>query len=365
VAFSLLLSYLVSGLRVPLSTYRLQFNSRFTFRDAQAIVDYLRGLGITDCYASSYLAAVPGSPHGYDVADPTRLNPEIGSDEDYSAWIAALQAHGMGHLLDVVPNHMGIAKSANPWWLDVLENGQGSRYAHFFDIEWHPVKDELAHKVLIPILGDQYGAVLERQELKLVYQQGAFFVRYYDERLPIAPDTYSSIVGDALDEWLDRHRGDDADELQSVLTAADHLPPRTSHDPEDIAVRAREKEVVKRRLAALTARSAAVNALMRSCVHTFNGVAHQPRSFDRLDELLNAQSYGSRIGALRRRRSTIAASSTSTSSPRCAWKIPRSSMKCTGSSSSWRTARRRPDCASITSMASSRRATTCGGCRTT
>ena len=290
-AFSLLLSYLVSGLRVPLSTYRLQFNSRFTFRDAQAIVDYLRGLGITDCYASSYLAAVPGSPHGYDVADPTRLNPEIGSDEDYSAWIAALQAHGMGHLLDVVPNHMGIAKSANPWWLDVLENGQGSRYAHFFDIEWHPVKDELAHKVLIPILGDQYGAVLERQELKLVYQQGAFFVRYYDERLPIAPDTYSSIVGDALDEWLDRHRGDDADELQSVLTAADHLPPRTSHDPEDIAVRAREKEVVKRRLAALTARSAAVNALMRSCVHTFNGVAHQPRSFDRLDELLNAQSY--------------------------------------------------------------------------
>src|SRR5436309_1478060 len=236
---------MVSALRIPLSTYRLQMTSRVGFRDAAAIVDYLDALGVTDCYASSYLAAVPGSPHGYDVADPTRLNPEIGSDADYWAWIAALQAHGMGHLLDVVPNHMGIAKSANPWWLDVLENGQGSRCAHFFDIEWHPVKDELAHKVLIPILGDQYGAVLERQELKLVYQQGAFFVRYYDERLPIAPDTYSSIVGDALDEWLDRHRGDDADELQSVLTAADHLPPRTSHDPEDIAVRAREKEVVK------------------------------------------------------------------------------------------------------------------------
>src|SRR5436309_13843314 len=175
---------MVSALRIPLSTYRLQMTSRVGFRDAAAIVDYLHALGISDCYASSYLAAVPGSPHGYDVADPTRLNPDIGTEEDFTAWTTALRKHGMAHILDVVPNHMGIAKSANPWWLDVLENGPSSRFAHFFDIEWHPVKDELADKVLIPILGDQYGAVLERQELCLSFDAGAFSVRYFDETLP-------------------------------------------------------------------------------------------------------------------------------------------------------------------------------------
>jgi hypothetical protein len=125
----------VPALRIPLSTYRLQMNSRFRFQDAAAIVDYLHALGITDCYASSYLAAVPGSPHGYDVVDPTRLNPEIGTEEDYWAWMQAIRSHGMGHILDLVPNHMGIAKSANPWWQDVLENGPSSRFARFFECE--------------------------------------------------------------------------------------------------------------------------------------------------------------------------------------------------------------------------------------
>ena len=152
---------MVAASRIPLSTYRLQFNRRFTFTNARGIVDYLHALSIGDCYASSYLAAVPGSPHGYDVADPTRLNPDIGTEEEYWEWIDAMRSHGMSHVLDVVPNHMGIAKSANPWWLDVLENGPCSRYARFFDIAWHPVKAELADKVLIPILGDQYGAVTE------------------------------------------------------------------------------------------------------------------------------------------------------------------------------------------------------------
>jgi (1->4)-alpha-D-glucan 1-alpha-D-glucosylmutase len=281
----------VSGARIPLSTYRLQFNSRFTFRDARAVTDYLAALGITDCYASSYLAAVPGSPHGYDVADPTRLNPDIGSDEDYWAWIDTLRSHDMGHVLDVVPNHMGIARSANAWWLDVLENGPSSRFAHFFDIEWHPVKAELADKVLIPILGDQYGAVLERQELQLVYREGAFEVRYYDEVLPVAPDTYRMVVAPKLERWLVDHAGDDADELQSILTAGENLPPRSARDPDARAARAREKEVVKRRLAALAERSAAVRELIDRSVERINGVAGHPRSFDPLDDLLNAQSY--------------------------------------------------------------------------
>jgi (1->4)-alpha-D-glucan 1-alpha-D-glucosylmutase len=281
----------VVSTRVPLSTYRLQFHSGFTFRDAHAVVDYLHDLGISDCYASSYLKAVPGSPHGYDVADPTRLNPEIGTDADYDGWIDAMAARGMGHVMDLVPNHMGIAQSANPWWLDVLENGACSRFARFFDIEWHPVKDELANKLLIPILGDQYGEVLERQELTLTYRDGAFVVRYYDETLPIAPDTYATILDADLDQWLHDHHGRDADELQSILTSARNLPARSERGPDEIAARAREKEIVKRRLAGLADASPEVRALIEASVNRMNGVAGQPRSFDALDQLLNAQSY--------------------------------------------------------------------------
>ncbi len=282
--------------RIPLATYRLQFNSRFTFRDAHAIVDYLHAMGISDAYASSYLRAVPGSPHGYDVADPTQLNPEIGSDADYRAWIDALRERGMGHVLDVVPNHMGIAKSANPWWLDVLENGPSSRFAHFFDIDWQPVKAELRDRVLIPILGDQYGEVLERQELTLIMTDGAFVVRYYDDRLPVAPDTYPSIFSADLDAWLaDRGAAAgaraDGDELQSILAAAANLPPRGTRDAEAIATRAREKEVVKRRLAALAERSADVALLIERCLQRFNGQAGDPHSFDLFDRLLQDQSY--------------------------------------------------------------------------
>jgi (1->4)-alpha-D-glucan 1-alpha-D-glucosylmutase len=281
----------VSPSRRPLATYRLQFNREFTFSDASAIVDYLHALGISDCYASSYLAAVPGSPHGYDVADPTRLNPELGSDADYEAWLGELRARDMGHLLDVVPNHMGIARSANAWWMDVLENGPSSRYARVFDIEWRPVKAELADKVLIPILGDQYGAVLERQELTLAYRDGSFVVRCYDDILPIAPDTYRLMLGPRLDAWIREHPGEDGDELQSILTSSDHLPARSSRDEADIATRAREKEVVKRRLAALVDRSGPVRAYVESCVDAINGTRGRPRSFDWMDGLLNAQSY--------------------------------------------------------------------------
>jgi (1->4)-alpha-D-glucan 1-alpha-D-glucosylmutase len=291
VAARLLLLHLVATSRIPLSTYRLQFRREFTFDDARSVVDYLHDLGISDCYASSYLKAVPGSPHGYDVADPTRLNPEVGTDQDYAAWIDALAHHGMGQVMDVVPNHMGIAQSANPWWLDVLENGACSRFAHFFDIEWRPVKDELADKVLIPFLGGQYGEVLERQELSLAYADGAFVVQYYEEALPVAPDTYPMILEPPLDAWLEDHRGGDADELLSILTAARNLPSRGDRTPEAIAVRAREKEIVKRRLAGLVDASPDVRALVNAAVTRMNGVAGQPRTFDELDRLLNAQSY--------------------------------------------------------------------------
>ena len=151
----------------PSATYRLQFHAGFTFDDARRLVPYLHDLGISHIYASPYLRARSGSMHGYDVADPNSLNPELGSQDDYDRLVAELQRHGMGQLVDVVPNHMGIGDPGNYRWLDVLENGPASIYARFFDINWRPVRrqpqDQL--KLVVPMLGDQYGKVLENGEL--------------------------------------------------------------------------------------------------------------------------------------------------------------------------------------------------------
>ena len=153
-------------LRYPLATYRVQLHKGFRFDDAAAIAGYLAELGITDLYTSPILQAAPGSTHGYDVVDHSRLNEEIGGAEGYERFAAALRDAGLGHLLDIVPNHMGVG-SWNAQWMDLLENGPSSQMAMFFDVEWHPVKEELADKVLLPTLGDRYGAVLERGELQL------------------------------------------------------------------------------------------------------------------------------------------------------------------------------------------------------
>ena len=279
--------------RVPLSTYRLQFHAGFTFEAAAGIVDYLHALGVSHCYASSYLKAVPGSSHGYDVADPTQLNPDIGDPRSYDAWVEALRAHGMGHILDVVPNHMGIAQAANPWWQDVLENGASSRYAAVFDIDWTPLKPELEQKVLLPVLGDSYGAVLERQEIALEYDNGSFRARYFQHVFPIAPGTYGRILGIGQEDLL-REIGNDSPEgieCLSILTAIRHLPDRDVQEPALLAERDREKEVIKHRLAALTARCRPVLRHIERAVETLNGVRGQPRSFDALDELLSGQPY--------------------------------------------------------------------------
>ncbi|MGH7936210.1 MAG: alpha-amylase family glycosyl hydrolase, partial [Chthoniobacterales bacterium] len=170
--------------RIPTSTYRLQFNRMFTFAQAHAIVPYLHSLGISDCYASPYFQARAESLHGYDITDHNQLNDAIGSTADYDAWCAELRAHEMGQLLDFVPNHMGIGEPQNLWWADVLENGPSSPYAPYFDIEWQPLKSDLRDKVLIPLLGDQYGRVLERGELQVHYDAGRFFLRYFEHEFP-------------------------------------------------------------------------------------------------------------------------------------------------------------------------------------
>src|SRR5262247_1287233 len=279
--------------RIPTATYRLQFNQLFTFRQAAAIADYLCDLGISDCYASPLLMARKGSLHGYDVIDPSKLNPDLGTREDFYEFSALLKQRGMGLMMDVVPNHMCIAGSGNQWWNDVLENGPSSPYAAFFDIDWRPPKQSLECKTLLPTLGDQYGRVLENHEIQLVYQRGAFFVNYYETRLPIAPRTSILILNATLDELkseLDEFQPHRL-ELESIITSLSHLPPRTDTDPEKVRERLREKEVAKRRLAALVAESREVSVALKKTVKEFNGVRGDARSFDRLEELLAEQAY--------------------------------------------------------------------------
>src|ERR1700683_612830 len=243
---------------VPISTYRLQFNRDFTFRRAAELVPYLAALGISPCYAAPYLRARPGSMHGYDIIDHNTLNPEIGSPKDYEHFVAELHKHGMGQILDIVPNHMGVMGSDSAWWLDVLENGEASVYAEFFDIAWDPIKDELQGKVLIPILDAQYGDALESGALKLSFdaERGEFSIFCYQQhRFPLDPKEYPRILTLGI-ERLEQRLGpthEDLLELQSVSTAFGHLADRHDLSPEKKAERAREKEVQKRRLAALAA----------------------------------------------------------------------------------------------------------------
>src|SRR5438876_11164960 len=162
----------MNSARIPLATYRLQFNRNFTFKQAAELVPYLAELGISHCYASPYLKARPGSTHGYDIIDHNALNPEIGTEDDYEALVATLKEHGLGQILDIVPNHMGVATNDNAWWNDVLENGSASRYAGYFDIAWRASpRPHLRDKVLLPILGETYGDTLESGQLRLTFAQ--------------------------------------------------------------------------------------------------------------------------------------------------------------------------------------------------
>ena len=281
------------GLKIPAATYRLQFNAGFRFSDAREILPYLQRLGISDIYASPYFKAREGSLHGYDILDQNSLNPEIGSEDEYEAMADELKRLDMGQILDIVPNHMCIEGQGNAFWMDVLENGPSSTYAGFFDIDWHPVKQELENKILIPILGDQYGTVLENGELRLTFEEGSFFVHYHDHRLPIVPRTYSNILMlniSGLDQELSAE-APQLQELMSIVTAISHLPPTTEQNQERIAERYREKEVVKRRLWTLYQNSSAIRTFIDSNVDAFNGTRGDPRSFDLLDSLLRDQIY--------------------------------------------------------------------------
>src|SRR5256885_1265616 len=280
--------------QIPLATYRLQFNRDFTFAHATQLVPYLAALGITHCYASPYLRARPGSTHGYDIIDHNLLNPEIGSTEEFEKFVAALRQHGMGHILDIVPNHMGVMGSDNGWWVDVLGNGEGSSYAEFFDIDWQPLKDELQGKVLIPVLGDQYGSILDLGELKLTFdkEKGEFSIFYHQHRFPVDPKEYPRVLTSGLERLEQNLGASHADflELQSLISAFNHLPGRQETAAEKKAERIRDKEIHKRRLAELCLRSSEISRFIEENVRKINGTPGDPSSFDALHELIKAQA---------------------------------------------------------------------------
>jgi (1->4)-alpha-D-glucan 1-alpha-D-glucosylmutase len=177
------------------STYRVQLGPDFDFDSLVGIVPYLAELGVSHVYCSSYLQAAPGSTHGYDVVDHTRVNDELGGEDGLGRLIDVLAAHGMGHILDVIPNHMAIGTRASKWWWDVLKNGPDSPFARFFDIDWNPPDQRLFGKILVPILGDHYGRVLESGDLKLLETDGELIVRYFDSEVPVAPGSLEQLPG--------------------------------------------------------------------------------------------------------------------------------------------------------------------------
>ncbi len=279
--------------RVPSSTYRLQFHAGFTFRDAAALVPYLASLGVGACYASPYLKATPGTLHGYDISDHNVLNPELGDDRDYQAFVDALHAHDMGQVLDFVPNHMGTDARTNAWWYDVLENGPSAEHAAYFDIDWAPVVSAMRDQLLLPILGDQYGCELERGRLQLAFESGALQLRYFDHTLPINPRQAPVVYRHNLEGLRAALGEDNADlrEFQSILSSLQNLPTFAERTPERIEERQREKDVARRRLLQLVATSGDIAAHIDAAVRHFNGIPDKPESFDALHELLEQQAY--------------------------------------------------------------------------
>jgi (1->4)-alpha-D-glucan 1-alpha-D-glucosylmutase len=278
---------------VPLSTYRLQLHAGFPLTAARDIVPYLSALGVSTCYTSPYLTAVPGSTHGYDVLDHNEINPELGGIDALDGLRTALTTHGLGHVADFVPNHMGIGGRRNARWSDVLENGPSSPASDFFDIEWAPNNEELHAKLLLPILGDQYGRVLERGELVVVFAEGSLTLRYGDNELPINPRQSPRVFKLAVEPLAAILGADNPAllEFQSIITALQKLPPYTERRRELMAERQREKDVARARLARVVGEVPGVGEQIEVALRTFNGEPGRPESFNELHDLLESQPY--------------------------------------------------------------------------
>ncbi|TVS08354.1 MAG: malto-oligosyltrehalose synthase [Gammaproteobacteria bacterium] len=281
----------MSGLhRIPSATYRLQLGQRCTFADAAALVPWLDELGVSHLYCSPYLKARQGSPHGYDVTDHHAFQPEIGGAAGFERLVAALERRGMGHIMDLVSNHMGVGGDDNAWWLDILEHGPASPRAHYFDIHWQPVLRRLRGKVLLPILDDHYGAVLERGDLRLGFDPacGSLHFGFHHHHLPLDPATYPLVLDEAADQVASAATRADLERISLTLAA---LPTRDAAGPTARERRVRQARESRHELAALCAAAPAVAVAIRDAADACNGEPAVARSFDRLHELFEAQAY--------------------------------------------------------------------------
>ncbi len=272
--------------KVPRATYRLQFHRDFGFDDAIRILPYLVRLGVSHVYCSPIQRARAGSMHGYDVVAHHEINPELGGLEGFERFCAALREHGLGQLLDMVPNHMGVAGGENAWWMDVLENGPASLYAQHFDIDWRPLNPELAGKVLLPVLGDHYGDVLASGDLALRFQRetGSLTLHYFEHHFPIAPESYAPVLMRAQARLEDP---DLAASLASMASSLGRLPGRHVSDSAQRAERARDKELLKMRLARLVARQDVVGQAIVASVAEINLATGR----EELHAMIEAQAY--------------------------------------------------------------------------
>ena len=268
--------------RAPRSTYRLQLHAGFGFADAEAVLPYLRRLGIGDYYVSPVFEARPGSMHGYDVTRHDRVNPELGGEAGFARIAQALKDNGMGLLLDIVPNHMGVGNDS-VWWQDVLENGRASKYAEFFDIDWDPLKADMQGKLLLPILGNQYGEELESKHIQIAIEDGVAKVRYYDHSMPLSPRSLPMIFSE--DQMAELPEG-----FRDLLRELSHIPPNDTADSGLATQRRRQLEEIKPRIREAL-RQPGNEAAIAAALERVNGTAGDARSFDRLHEVLEAQAY--------------------------------------------------------------------------
>ena len=277
----------------PISaTYRLQFNKDFTFRDATKLLDYFAVLGISHIYASPIFRSRAGSAHGYDVVDPTRLNPELGTEADFFMLQTELRNRGMGLVLDIVPNHMS-ASSENAWWMDVLEHGPDSAYASYFDVDWHPPSRSLDSKILLPVLGQPFAQALENGEFKLTFSEGRLFLQYFDSLFPLAPKTYADILGKNLDN-LCATLGEDStayQEYSGIVAAFAALPAPGAVKPGEVGDKRLRFEALRERLRQLVGAHPVVERFLRERLEHFAGREGDPASFSALERLVADQFY--------------------------------------------------------------------------
>jgi (1->4)-alpha-D-glucan 1-alpha-D-glucosylmutase len=275
------------------ATYRLQLTNKFRFADAEAIIPYLRSLGISHIYASPIFEARPGSLSGYDTCDFSRISPDLGGEEAFNSLVTALHAQGMGLIIDFVPNHMSAHPQWNKWWRSVLANGPSSSVSEYFDVDWNPVNSNLHGKVLLAILGGQYGDVLESGDLKIGYHDGEFCLLYGDYNLPLNPRQMKVLLRHRWHEVADSSAIDDTtrQEFESILFHLDHIPGYQQAGLMARADRERETAVATHRLTQVMQQSPALRQHLAEVIAEYNGVPGQPDSFDLLHELLEQQPY--------------------------------------------------------------------------